>query len=132
MTIRMSAAVRDGMMNGYETAIGTAPKLRIYTGAPPANLTDAATGTLLCEMTLPTDWMLASASGVIAKNGVWSGTAIQNGTAGYYRLLNSGATTVHEQGTVAAAGADMTINNASIATGQTITVTAFQKTASNP
>jgi len=132
MVIRMSAAVRNAMMNAYEATIGTAAKLRIYTGAPPTNITDAATGTLLVEMALPSDWMATASNGIIAKAGTWSGAGVAAGDAGYFRILNTAGTTVHEQGTVAMSGGDMTINNTDIAVGQTVTVTTFSKTAGNP
>lgn len=131
MTIKMSDAVRNAMMNAYEATIGASAKLRIYSGAPPAALADAATGTLLVEMSLPADWMAASASGVIAKSGAWTGAAVGDGVAGYYRILNTAGAVAHEQGTVAMSGGDMTINNTNIATTQTVTVTTFSKTAGN-
>lgn len=134
MTIQMSAAVRNAMMNAYEATIGASAKLRIYTGAKPAALTDAATGTLLIEMTLPADWMSAAAGGTIAKAGTWSGDGIAEGEAGYYRILNSAGTTAHEQGTVGMSGpdVDMIINNTDVAINQNVTVTTFSKTAGNP
>lgn len=131
MAIKMSDTVRNAMMNAYESTIGTGAILRIYTGAPPATLATAATGTLLVEITLPSDWMAAAAAGVIAKVGTWSANASAGGTAGYYRIFNSAGTVAHEQGTVAASGGDMTINNTNVASGQTITVSAFTKTAGN-
>jgi len=131
MVVKMSDAARNAMMNAYEGAIGTAPKLRIYTGAPPATLATAASGTLLVEIALPSDWMGAAAGGVIAKAGTWSADATGSGIAGYYRIVNTAGSTTHEQGTVAASGGDMTINNTNVAVGQTISVSQFQKTAGN-
>lgn len=132
MTIKMSDTVRNAMMDAYEEAIGASPKLHIYTGAPPATLAAAATGTLLVEIDIPADWMSDASAGIIAKSGTWSADATAAGNAGYYRILNEAGTVVHEQGTVAAAGGDMTINNVNVAIGQTITVSQFQKTAGNP
>ncbi len=131
MAVKMSDTVRNGMMNAYEAAIGTAPKLRIYTGSPPAALATAPTGTLLVEIALPSDWMAAASGGVIAKSGTWSADAVAGGTAGYYRIVNTAGSATHEQGTVATSGGDMTINNTNVAIGQTITVSQFQKTAGN-
>lgn len=132
MTIKMSDAVRNSMMNAYETAIGASPKLQIYTGSLPATLETTPSGTLLAEMTLPVDWMGAADVGVISKVGTWSADAVAAGNAGFYRITNSTGTVVHEQGTVAASGGDMTINNVNVAVGQTITVSQFTKTAGNP
>ena len=46
----------------------------VRTGAPPANCAAPDTGTLLCEIALPADWMAASAAGVKAKSGTWQGS----------------------------------------------------------
>lgn len=131
MAIKMSVAVRNAMMNAYETTIGTSPKLRIYTGNPPAAVTAAATGVMVCEIELPSDWLTAAENGVISKNGEWAGTASADGIAGYYRILNNAGTVTHEQGTVATSGGDMLINNTNVAVGQSITVTSYTKTAGN-
>lgn len=103
MTIQFSTTVRNAMNDAIETAIGTSPKLRFYSGSIPANCAAAATGTLLCEITCPSDWASASASGEKAKSGTWSATASATGDVGYYRMYDSGATTGHEQGTVSEA-----------------------------
>jgi hypothetical protein len=134
MAIKMSTTVRNAMMAAYEASIGTSPKLRIYTGQPPALLSDAATGTLLVEMDLPSDWMGVPANGVVSKAGTWTGTAIGTGDAGYYRITNTVGATAHEQGTVymdEEIGGDMLINNTDIAVGQVVTVSTFTKTAGN-
>ena len=49
------------------------------TGAPPANCAAPDTGTLLCEIALPADWMAASAAGVKAKSGTWQGIGVAAG-----------------------------------------------------
>jgi hypothetical protein len=133
MAIQLSSNVRDARLEAVETAIGTGPRLRILTGAPPASCATAQSGTLLVEMTLPADWMSAAASGVKAMLGTWQANATAAGTAGYFRILNSGATICHLQGTVTATGGggDMTVDNASIASGQQVAVNTFSLTEAN-
>lgn len=137
MAINYSTALRNAQLDQIETTIGTAPKLRIYSGSKPTAAGDAATGTLLCTITLPSDWLAAASSGSKAKSGTWSGTgaaAASSGTnAGYFRILDSTETTVHIQGTITATGGggDMTMNNISIADGQSVEVTGFTVTAGN-
>lgn len=134
MTVQYSVAVRDAKNDAYETEIGTGAILEIRSGAPPADCATADSGTLLASMTLPSDWMAASSSGVKAKSGTWEdASANATGTAGHYRITDSGGTTCHEQGTITLTGdgGDMTINNTSIVSGQPVTVTAFSKTAGN-
>lgn len=103
MSQQFSVAVRNAMLDIIEATTGTAARLRCYTGAPPANCAAAATGTLVIDMTLPSDWMNAAASGQKTLLGSWtaSGAAVPGtGTVGYYRIWDSTVTTCHEQGTV--------------------------------
>lgn len=130
MTLSYGLGLRDPRLSRLETHIGTLPKLRIYTGSPPANVADAATGTLLVEMALPSDWLTTGGS-QRTKNGTWSGVAVGTGTAGYFRIWDNAGTTPHIQGT-AGVGGDLNLDNASITVGQTVTVTAATITASNP
>ena len=126
MALQFSTAVRNAMLDALETATGTAPTLEIRTGAAPATCATAASGTVLATMVLPSDWMAAASGGSKALAGSWTeASADATGTAAHYRI-NQGAT-CHLQGTVTATGGggDMTLDNTSIASGQTVTVTAF-------
>lgn len=134
MAVNLSTTVRNARLDAIETAISTAPILRIYSGTKPTACSDAATGTLLAEMTLPSDWLAAASSGSKAKSGTWSdASANAAGTAGYFRIYDSTGTTCHAQGTVTATGGggDMTLDNTSIASGQVVTITSFTLTDGN-
>lgn len=131
MTIQFSVEVRNARLDAIEAVIGTAPKLRIYSGSPPANTAAAATGTLLVDMTLPSDFLAAASGGSKTLNGTWSATGAANGIAGYYRVWNSVLTLCHEQGTVGQGTGDLSLDNTNIATGQAVNVTAFTKTDNN-
>lgn len=192
MTVQLSVPVRNAMLDVMESTIGTSPKMRFYTGAPPVNCAAARTGTLLYDTALPLDWQGAAVGGIKALAGTWSGTGLAAagaGTAaGHYALMDSAGTTCHEQGTVsvsvsgawvgttaytagvrvsnggnvyscatagtsAATGGpsgagsgivdntaawnyisalgDLTLDNVSIASGQTVTINSFSKTAPN-
>lgn len=131
MTVQNSAAVRNAQGDAWESTIGTSAKLRIYSGAQPANCAAARTGTLLVEYSLASDWCAAASSGAKTLNSLpLSTTAAAAGTAGHYAIMDSAGTTCHEQGSVTATGGggDMTIDNTSIASGQTVNVTGFTKT----
>lgn len=97
---QFSTTVRNGWLSRYESDIGTSPKLRMMTGGQPATCATAQSGTQLIQMTLPSDWMAAPSGGAAALAGTWSGTVSVDGTAGYYRILDSSATTCHEQGLI--------------------------------
>jgi hypothetical protein len=88
---------------------------------------------MLCELTLPSDWMAAASSGTKAKSGTWSGTGAAAGTIAHFRIKDSAGTTCHVQGTVTATGGggDMTVDNAVIAVSQAVTVNTFTLTAGN-
>lgn len=134
MAIKLSNAVKDGMLDAIETAIGVSAVLKIRTGAPPTNIGDADTGTVLATLTLPSDWMAASSGGVKAKAGTWEDLlADSTGTAGHFRIYASNGTTQHLQGTVTATsgGGDMELDNTSINTNQVVTITSFTLTAGN-
>jgi hypothetical protein len=133
MAIQFSVAARNAGLDSFETAVGVSAKLIIFTGAVPATCATADSGTVLVTMSLPSDWLANASAGAKALLGTWSAAAGAAGTAGYFRIKDSTATTVHMQGTVTATGGggDMTLDNTSIASAQTVAVTSFTLTAAN-
>jgi hypothetical protein len=133
MALQYSVTVRNARLDQVETSIGVTAKLSIITGTPPADCATATSGTTLIQITLPSDWMSAASGGSKAKAGTWSGAATGTGTAGYFRLFDNAGTTCHAQGTVTATGGggDMTVDNTSIASGQTVTINSFTLTSAN-
>lgn len=127
MAFQKSVTVRNAELDAIETAIGTDAKLKVFTGAEPVNCAAADPAGTLVTMTLPTDWLANAAAGAKAKSGTWSGTASGSGTAASWRIYESTATTCHLQGNVT----DMTFDNTSITSGQTVTVNTFSITAGN-
>jgi hypothetical protein len=134
MAIKMSVTVRNARLDAIETAIGTGAVLKIRTGAPPTNIADADSGTVLATLTLDSNWMADAASGSKALAGTWQDTSADAaGTAGHFRIYASNGTTQHIQGTVGgtSSGEDMELDNTSIAAGQTVTITSFTLTDGN-
>ena len=133
MAAQFSVAVRNGWLDNTESTIGASPKLQIRTGAAPANCATADSGTLLAEITCPSDWMAAASSGTKVLAGSWTVAASGTGTAGHYRLKDSAGTTCHEQGSITATGGggDMTVDNVVFAAGQAFSVTGFTLTTGN-
>jgi len=136
-TLQFGDLVRHARLDAFETTIGTGPKLQIRSGSLPANCAAADSGTLLCEMTLPSDYMNAASGGTKTKLGTWSGTgdagAGAGTNAGHFRIKNTAGTVVHCQGDVTATGGGgaMTLDLVSIASGQVVTVTTFTLTEAN-
>jgi hypothetical protein len=132
MSVQLGTTVRNARLDAIESTISTAAILKLRTGSAPANCGTADSGTVLCSMTLPSDWMAAAASGAKAKSGTWSGTAIGGGgTIAHFRIYDSGGSTCHIQGTVGLGSGDLSLDNNVVADGQTITVTAFTLTDGN-
>lgn len=137
MGLQYSTTLRNNQLDQIETTLGTGPILSLFSGSPPANAAAADSGTLLCSITLPSDWMGNASNGSKSMAGTWSGTGASgagSGTAaGYFRIKDSSNTTCHMQGTVTGAGGggDLTLDNNSIANGQTVSVTSFTITRGN-
>lgn len=128
MAVQYSAAVRNAQANALESTIGASAIMRIRSGAPPANCAAADTGTVLATINLPADWMTAAVAGLVQKNGTWQDTSADAaGTAGHYRIYDSGGTICGMQGTITATGGggDMTVDNVNVAAGQSFTVNTF-------
>jgi hypothetical protein len=135
MTMQYSVAVRNARLDTVESTIGTTPILELRSGPPPANCAAADSGTLLAQLTLPSDWLAAAASGAKAKSGTWSGTGAGTGVIAHFRIKRAGSPdTTDIQGTVGASGSptyDMVVDNVNVADGQAITVNSFTLTAGN-
>jgi hypothetical protein len=113
------------MRDAYVAAFPAASSLVIRTGAP-AGVGNAATGTVLATIALPAT-PFTSGTGQVTLNGTWSVAASGTGTAAHYRLTNG---TDIEEGTVTATGGggDLTLDNTSIASGQTVTISTWTRT----
>jgi hypothetical protein len=131
MGLQYSVGVNNARLDSIETTIGTSAKLRIYTGSAPADCAAAATGTLLVEMALPSDWMAAASGASKVKAGTWTGVASGTGTAGYFRIVDNAGTVTGLQGTAGMSGTDLILNNSSIATSQAVTVDSFSLSTGN-
>lgn len=134
MALQFSEAVRNARLDAIETVIGASPVLKIRSGSAPASTADADTGDVLATIILPADWMNAASGGSKSKSGTWEdASADLSGTAGHFRIYNSGETAVLMQGTISMAGGggDMIVDNTSIAAGQTVTIQTFTLTDGN-
>lgn len=106
--------------------------IEIRSGSAPG-VANAATGTLLVSFTLgASPWAAAGTAGDIASRSLASLplTATASGgaptNAGHFRLKNAGDTRrVEGTVTVTGGGGDMTIDNISINTGQSVNITGF-------
>jgi hypothetical protein len=76
----------------------------------------------------------ASSAGVLTLNSITNGTGLAAAGAGtsatFFRITTSGGT-AHIDGTVGTSGADLNLNNVSIAQNQTVSVTSWTFTNAN-
>lgn len=127
MAVQLGTTLRNARGDQLETTIGTSPKLYIYSGAQPANCAAADPSGLLATINLPSDFLSAASGGVKSLAGSWTTTASAAGTAASWRIKDNAGSVCHMQGTVTATGGggDLTLDNTSIASGQTVTINTF-------
>lgn len=131
MSLQLSVAVRNARLDAIETTIGTAARLKIFSGTVPVNCAAADPSGLLVTVVCPSDWLAAAASGSKALAGSWSVAASGAGTGISFRLYASDGTTCGAQGTCGTSGTDLVLDNNVIASGQVVTITGFLLTDAN-
>lgn len=116
MSISITAAAAQAMGAALASAIGAGASIQIRSGAKPATPETAASGTLL--VTIPISGSFTSSGGVLTASDPASANPAAGGTAGYFRLLTSGATAILD-GTVTATGGggDMQLGSTTITVG---------------
>lgn len=133
---KISTASRNAAANGIVDLIdgGTgAGRIEIRTGAPPTNVADASSGTLLGTLTFSATAFGAASSGTATADTITSdSSADASGTAGYFRVYAgaAGDTAALFQGTAgeAADTTDMTFDNKTIVAGGVIAISSMTLT----
>lgn len=133
MATRIPTAARNAAADAVVDLMdagAAAGKIRIYTGAQPASANDAASGTLLVEIATADPAFGAAATGAAALASTpRSAAAGAAGTAGWFRMLDSNNNTVADGSvTATGGGGDLTLDNTSIASGQTVNITSLTYT----
>ena len=116
MALTIAAASTQAMGAGLATNIGAAATIEIRSGTKPATPETAASGTLLATVAISGSF--TSTAGVLTAADPASVAPAASGTAGHFRLKQSGGTAVLD-GTVTATGGggDMQLGSATITTG---------------
>ena len=133
---KISTAARNAACNALVdridagTGVGT---IAIRTGAPPTNVGDASSGTLLGTCTFAATAFGNAATGVATAAAITSDTNADNsGDAGYFRVYQGAAadTAADWQGTSGNAGdtPDLVFDNKTIVAGGTIAISAMTLT----
>lgn len=126
MAFQYGATLRTNQVAQLQATVGASGTLKIFSGAEPGNCAASDPAGLLCTITLPSTFLTSSA-GATTIAGTWSASASATGTAACFRIYD-GSSVCHIQGNCSA---DLVLNNTSIASGQTVTVTSFGVTAGN-
>jgi hypothetical protein len=127
MAYQEGVLLRNAVLNAKATNLGATSTLKIFSGAEPVNCAAADPSGLLATITLPASPFNAASAGVMTFAGTWSVAASGTGTAASFRVYDSSANCAM-QGNVTT---DLVLNNTSINSGQTITVTQYTLTAGN-
>ena len=128
ITYARAAACCNDLVDAIDSGAGTAV-LEIRTSPKPTNADDSATGTILCAINLSNPAFGAASNqspGARATaNGLpLSGTASGTGDAAWFRVYDRDGNDVFD-GTVGTGSEDLVLANATINSGNTVTVTAW-------
>lgn len=123
---KITTAVANAMADALGDQ-GDSGLLRIYDGSQPTDA-DTAVGaqTLLAELTMNAAAFPPASGGVLTAATITDdSSANATGTASWFRLLKSDGTTVLMDGTVGTSGGDLNLDDVSITSGATVSVTSF-------
>jgi len=131
MSLSISTVARTAACAGIVDLLDAGGTIQVRTGSKPATPETAATGTLLCTCTCnaPAFGTPSTGAASLITSPAVNGTAVADGTAGYFRILDSTGTAVAD-GTITASGGggDMIVTSTSVVTGGTLTVTSLTVT----
>ncbi len=140
MALKLSTGLRDQMLDTSPfRTIMDASRLKIYSGAAPASADDAEGALIVSVGSAHADthchFLASAVSGVLSKDAnVWSGVAVADATASYFRLVYNtddgllSTTQPRMQGTIGTSGADLNMSNVALASGATQTIDTFNLT----
>jgi hypothetical protein len=131
MALSYTATLRNNQLAQITTAVGTSGKIRIYSGARPANADAAITGTILAELPCSATFAPAPSGGVLTASAITQdSSADASGTASHFRLMTSANAAVMD-GDVGQGSGDLSLNSTAITAGGTVAITSFVITAGN-
>ena len=121
----------DAGLDLIDVGTGDNGTLELRTGSAPTNISDAATGTLLVTIDLADPAFGSANSGSASANGTpLEGTAVDDGTIGYGRVLDADGNARLDESDVGTSGNNITVNTTDVVSGATVTVNSF--TVSQP
>lgn len=133
--VKLAVLAKNAILDALTAQLGAGALIDVYDGVQPADGdTAVTTQTKLCTFTGGAPFAPAAAVGVLTANAIADATgsagASTGKTATWFRAKTAGGA-AKVDGTVGITGCDMNLNNPSIATGQTVSITSFTITAPN-
>lgn len=130
MAMIISTAARNASCDAFVDLVdagstNSGGKLQIYSGSQPAGPGSAATGTKLAEFDLPDPAFGDASSGQATANSISTTTGLDDGTAGWFRVLDRDETAVWD---AEVADSGITFNTTTISTGVDVDVTSWTVT----
>ncbi len=130
MSLQFDTGLRNGMLNQITSSVGTSARFRVYSGTVPTNCAAGiGAATLLVDLPCTAAFAAAAASGVLTANAITQTNAVAGGTASFFRIYDSAATTCYVQGLVGTSGSDLNLNTTTIASGGPLQMTGLTITA---
>jgi hypothetical protein len=127
MALRLATASRNLAVDAVGDALNSGT-IEIYVGSQPTNVSDAPSTSKLGTLTFSATAFGSPSNGVVTAAAITSDTnADASGTAGYARLMTSGAA-VHSDATCGQGSGDFNFDNAVIVSGGTIAVSSLTLT----
>lgn len=116
MTVRRTDALRNAIITPLNTQRGSSAEVQVRSGA---NTGAGGQGTLLAELTGNAGGWGSATNGVLTSSAITADTSADNaGEAGHYQLNTSGS--VYLESGLIDGGDGVTIDNSTIAAGQTV------------
>lgn len=125
-----TTGVQTARVNALLTAIGASAVIKFYSGAPPADASVAATGTLLatlaCSATfgVVTSGVSGGAAAYLTANAITTANGVATGTPGYARIQTSGAVGVVDLD-VGTTGTSVIITPGTITSGAPVSISSL-------
>lgn len=123
LALKYAVTLKNARLDAITTAISSNGLLRIYDGTKPTNPDTALSGNnMLVELACSATFAAGASGGVLTISTVTGANAAASGTATFLSFLTSGGTRKVDA-TLGTSGADFTIDNTAINSGQAVSVT---------
>lgn len=115
MAMQFRVTGRNAALAALIADIGASPTLRIRSGAAPANVSAARTGTILASVDLAEVWAGTPSNGVSTFTNISEFAALESGEAGHFELMQDAVCVAQGTVTETGGGGDMQLGTVALA-----------------